>query len=770
MLHHFPSRRSTAIAADTELAERDRGSVLLMILALMVLGSLAVVALLTFATTLFINRPPIEVRDRTFWSAKSAMSMAMVEQTAFGPESCYKTTDVFPLNGYNANVTCTPVTQLTDAKGRLGVITTSNVSTTNPLNGLGPTAIVKPITGGVFVNGGNLEATSRDLEVTGVLNLSSYTSPSTAANRYQKNLPTPTAAACTDVAVTAQAQAAFYSPALPAASPYSTGCVAYAWWQMAGDEPTVGAPRVYPTLPPLPLYTRPSAAQASIPAPGPTACNVYFPGQYDAALTLAPGKHYFASGVYYFTNTVTLQAGAVVVAGEGRYAGCAVDAEAAFAPSAPKAHSITGKGATFLFGGAGRLISTNASLQINRRVSDASTRGSESVAIRSVNFGPAPPASPQPVQIPNDAVVIADVYDAANPKCNASLSTTQCMQTAASHTAQATPSAPIRNYTKSALLVTDNIVQVTQTSGSAASNQFVADGYVFVPNAKVSLSGGTNANYRMKITGGVVASSLNAGYSKLPSVAGDWFLGVQSKAIQLEVSLLATVTAPNGNRTLARANLQVHQNGSYAIKGWTVDPNVGAATTVPPTTAPPVTTAPPGPTTTTTLPPTTTTTTTTLPPTTTTTVPPSGPCNTTSSSWTRNFGTGTWAAQYWNWSSFSSPPSSLTNGTVINATLPEVYKVNDASGPGFGVNADYYTARFTKTVNVTTACKISLQRGSDDGIRVKVNGTTVIDDWAAYAYKTSSVSNIQLNAGANTIIVEYYEQGGESGYSLEWKS
>ena len=109
MMHDFPSRRP--VAAPTTADRRRRSRIdLPMILALMVIGSLAVVALLTFATTLFINRPPIEVRDRTFWSAKSAMSMAMVVQNGTSVLTAATSRPMrSPSTVSTANVTCTPV-------------------------------------------------------------------------------------------------------------------------------------------------------------------------------------------------------------------------------------------------------------------------------------------------------------------------------------------------------------------------------------------------------------------------------------------------------------------------------------------------------------------------------------------------------------------------------------------------------------------------------------------------------------------------------------
>ncbi len=766
MMHHYPSRRPADVSTDRlERDGRDRGSILPMILALMVVGSLAVVALLTFATTLFSNRPPIEVRDRTFWSAKSAMSMAMVLQKAHGPEGCYKAADSMTLNDFVAEVRCVPGAQVSTGRERFAVITTGNEATTTPLVGRGVGSLIKPITGNVFVNAGVLNDTSRDLAPTGSLTLSNYAgSPLTPAARYTDytTLPQPQPAAdCGSQVIVDQAAAA-----LPSAG---VTCLATPWWELAGD--VVEGTRVYPLLPPLPLYERPSIAQARIPASGPNACQIYFPGQYTTELRLGAGDHYFTSGVYYFAAPLVLEPGARVVAGSGRYSGCTVDAEAAFAGTAPRAHNITGAGATFVFGGTGKLVTTDASLRMNRRVSDASTRGSDTVAIRSVNFETTPPpALPQSVQIPDDRVLLLDTF--TNPtSCDASISTTACIQPAATYTSQVTAGAPLTRYSDSSLAVTESIVEVNQLGGNASSNQFVVDGYVFVPNAKVTLNGGANADTRLRMTGGVVASALDVGYNVIPANSSNWYLGVLSEAIQLDVDLTATVTAPNAQRTISRATLQVNQNGAYAINGWTVDPNAGVAPPTTPTTeATTTTTLAPvitDPTTTTTTAPTTTTTTTT------TTTPPSptaGPCNV-SSGWTRDFGPGGWAAEYWNLPSFSSPPTNPFVGTPsLTATVPEVFKANNRNAAPAGVNEDYYTARFTKTINASSACTIRLRRGSDDGLRIRVNGNIVMEDWGAYAYRETTHNNIALVAGLNTIVVEYYEQGGESGYSLEWRN
>ncbi len=556
-----------------------------MILALMVVGSLGVVALLTFATTLFINRPPIEVRDQTFWTAKSAMSMAMTLQRENGPDGCYPGPYAFSLNGFTANVTCTPTgNYFGTGRGRFALITTGNDFDTQQLVGSGVGAIVKPIVGDVLVNGGSFDDSgcrSRRAGVDdrcGLANVltSNYASTATPGARYNDPTVVPTvppAPPAVPVATDCIQPGDPSDDGLPRPGHcWSNTCQAQPWWELAGDLNTA-LTYDYPELPPLPAYLRPSVPQATV-----GSCNVYFPGRYPAALTLGAGDHFFPSGVYYFEDALTLAPGARVVAGEGRWSGCTFDAEAAFAPTAPSFHAITGKGATFVLGGNGRIVSNDASLRINRRVSDSTSRGTETVAIRSVNFSAAAPTAPAAVEIPDDVVYLADVYDAANSACDASLSTTTCLQRAIDHSVQPTTSAPVASYTASTLTPSDTIVSIDQSGGTASSNQFVTDGYIFVPNARVEFGGAANDNYRLRMSAGIVASSAEFAYDLLPSNASNWFVGVLDEPIQRQVELFASVTAPNGQRTESRAIMEVNVDESYAINGWTVDPNVSGPT------------------------------------------------------------------------------------------------------------------------------------------------------------------------------------------------
>ena len=154
-----------------------------------------------------------------------------------------------------------------------------------------------------------------------------------------------------------------------------------------GDPPKVWLP----SLPTHPRTIRTRVQGHNMPA-GFGGCKVYFPGTYKDDIVLN-GPTFFASGIYYFEGEVRVVGGADVTVGDGRVEGCATSQEAVFFadPSPGDSHDITGFGATWLFGGDGRLVVSNANaqplkFQFNRRyVDDPNSDPSLFVSIASVN-------------------------------------------------------------------------------------------------------------------------------------------------------------------------------------------------------------------------------------------------------------------------------------------------------------------------------------------------------------------------------------------------
>lgn len=127
-------------------------------------------------------------------------------------------------------------------------------------------------------------------------------------------------------------------------------------------------------LPDLPRI--PSTVRSSTPFDMPAGfnCRVFFPGRYADPVVLS-GNVYFASGVYYFENTVSVTAGADVVVGYGLAdfvdlgSDCADDIQvAANVIGPPATFDINGGGATWVFGGDGRFLVDDSAAAGNIRV------------------------------------------------------------------------------------------------------------------------------------------------------------------------------------------------------------------------------------------------------------------------------------------------------------------------------------------------------------------------------------------------------------------
>ncbi len=173
-----------------------------------------------------------------------------------------------------------------------------------------------------------------------------------------------------------------------------------AWLTAADSTSAATAGKVWlPELPVRPVGTGDKRDQMLIPGTedplySGRPCRVFFQGTFTEPITIDQPA-YFLSGVYYFTQPITLLAGADVVAGPGEQLGCTNDATA---PSdvengQPIPLGTSGSGVTFVFGDEARLVidddgSDDIRFAMNPRyVSDEETSvaASADVSIISVN-------------------------------------------------------------------------------------------------------------------------------------------------------------------------------------------------------------------------------------------------------------------------------------------------------------------------------------------------------------------------------------------------
>ena len=60
---------------------------------------------------------------------------------------------------------------------------------------------------------------------------------------------------------------------------------------------------------------------------------------------------------------------------------------------------------------------------------------------------------------------------------------------------------------------------------------------------------------------------------------------------------------------------------------------------------------------------------------------------------------------------------------------------------------------------------------SDDGLRLYIDGTLVIDDWTDHAAREGCSTPISLTAGnKHSVRLEFYENGGHAVIRLKWRS
>ncbi|MDC0164793.1 tandem-95 repeat protein [bacterium] len=116
---------------------------------------------------------------------------------------------------------------------------------------------------------------------------------------------------------------------------------------------------------------------------------------------------------------------------------------------------------------------------------------------------------------------------------------------------------------------------------------------------------------------------------------------------------------------------------------------------------------------------------------------------------------------------FSSPGTGTSPnfGELILTREDSVININFDQNP-LPVNDDFQV-RWTGQVNAPIAGQYNFRTHSDDGVRLFVDGSLIIDSWFDYP-PTSNTGLIELNEGQHTIVLEYYENGGGAMCDLFW--
>jgi hypothetical protein len=350
-----------------------------------------------------------------------------------------------------------------------------------------------------------------------------------------------------------------------AAPPYTVGDIYsgavpdYNYWPTDATPTSTGG-KIF--LPPLPVHSTKHPATSGYMMPswaGP--CRVFFPGTYDDPVTISDATPtFFASGVYYFTDTVTFTGSANVVVGGGAVEGCTTNQDAAyFAINAPSTHNITGYGATFVFGGAGRMVISDTTtpgngvnVTFNDRLvaeQEPAVKASASVSIMTVNGTLA-------------GTTIADTDIAGQlfvPETLVSNGTSSDDATA-------------NDYTPSTLLpVADpvpggtSVLDVSLTASNPSSVNIY--GYVAVPQGMISLtsSPAAAANKAIAMIGGVLAGRI----INTVDVPATTQVGMVNRVTQQTFKIVST-TRSGLPVVTSEAIVKINEYGRFVVVNWSV--------------------------------------------------------------------------------------------------------------------------------------------------------------------------------------------------------
>jgi hypothetical protein len=110
----------------------------------------------------------------------------------------------------------------------------------------------------------------------------------------------------------------------------------------------------------------------------------------------------------------------------------------------------------------------------------------------------------------------------------------------------------------------------------------------------------------------------------------------------------------------------------------------------------------------------------------------------------------------------------LTGSPVLTRIDPTVNFDWANGSPGAPLGIDGFSVRWSGKIQPCNTGTYTFRTRSDDGIRLWVNGTQIINNWTdhAAAYNTGTIS---LTAGQKyDIVLEFYENGGQAVAELNW--
>ena len=109
----------------------------------------------------------------------------------------------------------------------------------------------------------------------------------------------------------------------------------------------------------------------------------------------------------------------------------------------------------------------------------------------------------------------------------------------------------------------------------------------------------------------------------------------------------------------------------------------------------------------------------------------------------------------------------ITNRTLLSTGTVSTVGLTTSSGTSVPTRGDGFIVRFHGFINIPTAGTYWFGGNADDGIRIRINNTQVVNSWVddGGSFRSGSIT---LAAGVVPVEIMYYENGGGQLVNFQW--
>jgi PA14 domain len=116
-------------------------------------------------------------------------------------------------------------------------------------------------------------------------------------------------------------------------------------------------------------------------------------------------------------------------------------------------------------------------------------------------------------------------------------------------------------------------------------------------------------------------------------------------------------------------------------------------------------------------------------------------------------------------------PTMTLTGTPVVRVDPTINFYWGTGGPGVGtIGADLFSVRWTGTVTAPVTETVTFYTQSDDGVRLTVGGTQLVNNWTSHSEVENSGARAMVAGQALPIVLEWFENGGDAVIRLLWSA